>query len=136
MPTLKSRYVSGNIGHLVLTQMCNPLILRKLLPSFSKWGTARVKELSRRIWGLRVGLFTRLFKGNNGSESDVDPASACSAEDYEEFINYLRGKDRPFSKPGRTIKEEFRFWLADRTKRHGHASAYNASRQFAAAIQK
>jgi hypothetical protein len=84
-----------------------------------------------------VGLFTSLFKGNKTEDnSEMDPASACSGEDYEEFINYLRGKDRAFSKPGRSVKEEFKFWLADRTKRQAHATHYNASRQFAAAVQK
>jgi len=82
-----------------------------------------------------VGIFTWLFTGKKAdADGDVDPASAGTAEDYEEFINYLRGKDRPFNKPGRTIKEEFKFWLADRNKRQ--AAAYNAPRQFAAMAQK
>jgi hypothetical protein len=82
-----------------------------------------------------VGFFSWLFTGKKADTSDVaDPASAGSAEDYEEFISYLRGKDRPFNKPGRTIKEEFKFWLADRNKKQ--AGVYNTPRNFVAMVQK
>jgi hypothetical protein len=84
----------------------------------------------------KVGLFSGLFKGKKADDADEDPLSVCSAQDYELFINYLRGKDRPFSKPGRTIKEEFKFWLADYTKKQAHATSYNANREFATAMRK
>lgn len=84
-----------------------------------------------------MGFFTRLLTGKKSDQTDeLDPASGGSSDDYEEFIGYLRGKDRAFSKPGRTIKEEFKFWLADRNKKQAHASTYNAARHFAAATQK
>jgi hypothetical protein len=83
-----------------------------------------------------VGIFTSLFKGNKSAESDDRAETAAgSAEDYEEFINYLRGKDRPFSKPGRSVKEEFKFWQADRVKKQGAAYSSPAG-QFAAYLQK
>jgi hypothetical protein len=83
-----------------------------------------------------MGILTWLFKSKNSDEMDSDPSSTCSAEDYELFIDYLRGKDRAFSQPGRSIKEEFKFWLADHTKKQAHAANYHASRHFASAIQK
>jgi len=83
-----------------------------------------------------MGFLTWLLKGKTADEMDVDPTSTCSAEEYEEFINYLRGKDRAFSQPGRTIKEEFKLWLQDRAKKRSQAANYHASRHFAAATQK
>ena len=83
-----------------------------------------------------MGIFTSLFKGKKSDEMAEDPTSTCSAEEYEEFITYLRGKDRAFSKPGRTIKEEFKFWMQDRAKKQHQQARYNASRHFAAATQK
>ncbi|MGB6743123.1 MAG: hypothetical protein WBE38_05640 [Terracidiphilus sp.] len=92
---------------------------------------------NRGVGCMKAGIFTWLF-GSSGFKSrqeDVaDPSSAGTAEDYEEFIGYLRGKDRAFSKPGRTIKEEFKFWLADRNKKQ--AASYNSPRPFAAVAQK
>lgn len=71
-----------------------------------------------------------IFGKNTSEAEEQDPASMCSAEDYELFINYLRsGAHRKFSQPGRSIKEEFRYWLADHTKRQG---SYNTGREFAA----
>jgi len=83
-----------------------------------------------------MGFLTSLFKSSKSEEMAEDPTSTCSAEEYEEFINYLRGKDRAFSQPGRTIKEEFKFWLQDRAKKRSQAANYHASRHFAAATQK
>ncbi len=84
-----------------------------------------------------VGFFRWLFTGKNADVNGIeDPSSACTAEDYEEFINYLRGRDRAFSKPGRSIKEEFKFWLADRNKKQAQTAAYSSARAFAAATQK
>jgi hypothetical protein len=84
-----------------------------------------------------MGIFTWLFTSNKADEmSGEDPTSTCSGEEYEEFINYLRGKDRAFSQPGRTIKEEFKFWLKDRAKKQADETRYNAARHYAAATQK
>jgi hypothetical protein len=81
-----------------------------------------------------VGIFTWLFTGKKSDESDAAETAAGSAEDYEEFINYLRGKERAFSKPGRSVKEEFKFWQADRVKKQ--ASGYSSAGQYAAYMQK
>jgi hypothetical protein len=71
-----------------------------------------------------MGILTRLLTGKKSDESDREETAAGSAEDYEEFINYLRGRERTFSKPGRSIKEEFKFWQADRAKKQ--ASGYTS----------
>jgi len=78
-----------------------------------------------------MGFLNWIMYGKKANqEEDVDPASICSAEDYELFINYLRGgAHRKFSQPGRTIKEEFRLWLADHTR---HQASYHSGREFAA----
>ncbi len=99
-------------------------------------GTNRALRELAENWGLEyMGILTWILKGKS-AEEDIDPTSTCSAEEYEEFINYLRGKDRAFSKPGRTIKEEFKFWMLDRAKKQHQDARYNASRHFAAATQK
>ena len=71
-----------------------------------------------------MGILTRLLTGKKSDEYDNAETAAGSAEDYEEFINYLRGRDRAFSKPGRSVKEEFKFWQADRVKKQ--ASGYTS----------
>jgi hypothetical protein len=46
----------------------------------------------------------------------TDAASNSTAEDYEEFIHYMRGSNRSFSRPGFTVRDEFNSWLAHRAK--------------------
>jgi hypothetical protein len=63
-----------------------------------------------------------LFSGKgkrSKSGDDVEMASGCSAEEYEEFIHYLRQNERTFSRPGASVKEEFNTWLAYRSKHQG-----------------
>jgi hypothetical protein len=77
-----------------------------------------------------MGFLNWIMNGKKSAEEEVDPASICSAQDYELFINYLRsGADRKFSQPGRSIKQEFSLWLADHTK---NQATYNAGSEFAA----
>jgi hypothetical protein len=45
-----------------------------------------------------------------------DAASNSTAEEYEEFIHYMRGSNRTFAKPGHSIRDEFNSWLAYRAK--------------------
>lgn len=80
-----------------------------------------------RFFTPSIALFeaTWLFAGKGkrqaaAAASEAGPVADCNAEDYEEFIQYLRQNERPFSKPGRSVGEEFKFWLAYRTK-HQHA---------------
>ncbi|HZP04809.1 MAG TPA: hypothetical protein VFB43_07915 [Terracidiphilus sp.] len=91
---------------------------------------AEAREHIPYFWVVRfftpsIALFeaTWLFSGK-GKRAQVafeaGPATAGSAEDYDEFIQYLRQSDRQFSKPGRSVKEEFKYWLDYRAK---HRSA-------------
>lgn len=50
----------------------------------------------------------------------IDSASA-TAEDHQEFVVYLRTGHRPFKKPGWTVDDEFRAWLADRARKRAAA---------------
>jgi hypothetical protein len=60
---------------------------------------------------------TALFRSKSGRASeDSDEVSRSTAEDYEEFILYMRGNDRPFAKAGYTIRDEFNCWLAHRSR--------------------
>jgi hypothetical protein len=47
---------------------------------------------------------------------EQDAASNSTAEDYEEFILYMRSGHRPFAKAGRSVRDEFNSWLAHRAK--------------------
>lgn len=40
----------------------------------------------------------------------------ATAQDHQDFVVYLRQKNRPFKKPGMTVDEEFQAWLADRAR--------------------
>ncbi|HEY1766637.1 MAG TPA: hypothetical protein VGG26_03245 [Terracidiphilus sp.] len=78
-----------------------------------------------RFFTPSIALFeaTWLFAGKGRKQQaaiEAGPASAGNPEDYEDFIQYLRQNERPFSKPGRSVNEEFTFWLAHRA-RHPHA---------------
>lgn len=46
-----------------------------------------------------------------------EPIFAGSAEDYQDFLEYLGQKQRRFSRTGRTVRQEQAFWLADRVRR-------------------
>jgi hypothetical protein len=64
--------------------------------------------------------------GGKGKKAQVavdtaDPMGG-TAQDYEDFIHYLRQNERPFSKPGRSVKEEYKFWLAYRSKQGAMSS--------------
>ncbi len=58
-----------------------------------------------------------LFRGKKvQSVERGDAASNSTAEDYEEFIHYMRSGNRPFAKAGHTVRDEFNSWLAHRAK--------------------
>lgn len=42
----------------------------------------------------------------------------ATAEEYREFIQYLRQKDRRFRKPGSSVHDEFVSWLAHNGRKH------------------
>ncbi len=86
------------------------------------------------FWVIRfftpsIALFeaTWLFGGKGKKKSDYDRAEAGptggNAEDYEDFVLYLRQGNRQFSKPGRSVKEEFKHWLDYRAKHPGERPA-------------
>jgi hypothetical protein len=56
-------------------------------------------------------------KGKRGqAANDMDAPTGGTAEDYEDFILYMRQSERPFAKPGHSVKEEFKSWLDYRSK--------------------
>lgn len=60
-----------------------------------------------------------LFSGKGKKKhaaAEPDGPIGGTAEDYEDFILYLRQNERQFSKPGRSVKEEYKSWLAYRSK--------------------
>ncbi|HUA93198.1 MAG TPA: hypothetical protein VL991_11545 [Terracidiphilus sp.] len=60
-------------------------------------------------------LFAGKGKKVKAAVDTSDPMDG-TGQDYEDFILYLRQNERPFSKPGRSVKEEYKFWLAYRAK--------------------
>jgi len=73
-----------------------------------------------------------LFSGQGSKSITVDesrpvePAFA-TAVDHEEFRLYLRSGNRRFRKPGATVDEEFKAWLADRAKKRATAPRLGGS---------
>lgn len=60
---------------------------------------------------------TVMFSGKKArAAAGPDAASNSTAEEYEEFIHYMRGTNRPFSRPGYSVRDEFNSWLAHRAK--------------------
>jgi hypothetical protein len=60
---------------------------------------------------------TVIFRGKGGKLGEgQDAASNSTAEDYEDFIHYMRGNNRVFQKPGFSVRDEFNCWLAHRSK--------------------
>jgi hypothetical protein len=77
-----------------------------------------------RFFTPNIALFETswLFSGKGKKHEaalESGPASGGSPDDYEEFIQYLRQNERPFSQPGRSVNEEFKLWLAHRAKHQG-----------------
>ena len=68
-----------------------------------------------------------LFSGRPKTETvkaivpDVLPEATL--DDHEAFREHLAQQDRPFRKPGRSLNEEFEFWLADRARKRAQALA-------------
>jgi len=81
-----------------------------------------------------------LFGGERGNATTQTTASPVAAEpatfeDHEAFREHLKQGDRPFRKPGRTVDEEFNFWLADRARKKAEAAAMGSSRAGSSAMQ-
>jgi len=56
----------------------------------------------------------------------------ATAEDHEAFRMHLAQSERPFRKPGRSIDEEFKHWLADRHQKKAASMAEAAPANAAA----
>jgi|HubBroStandDraft_5_1064220.scaffolds.fasta_scaffold428072_1 hypothetical protein len=67
---------------------------------------------------LALVEWNALFSKKNAKAAQTaDAASDSTAEEYEEFIDYMRGNNRTFSRPGYSIRDEFNSWLAARGRR-------------------
>ena len=55
-------------------------------------------------------------------ERPITPAEATS-QDHQDFVVYLKQKNRPYKKPGMTIDDEFKAWLAGRARNRAPAAA-------------
>lgn len=112
------------VGQTILTHLAFLLVviglpyMRAQIPFFSLIGLL--------IPGLAPFETMWLFSGQAQTArkaeelKPVDTASATS-EDHREFVAYLRNGHRPFRKPGGTVDDEFRAWLADRAKKKAAA---------------
>lgn len=65
-----------------------------------------------------------VFEGNKHSapKQESTPAVIGTHEEYTEFLGYLKQSNRRFQLAGRTVHEEFGFWLKDRNKKIGDTS--------------
>lgn len=59
-----------------------------------------------------------LFEGARKAQraEEEPPLPAAPMEEYNEFLEYLRQKERKFLQPGRSIRKEFLAWQAHRKK--------------------
>jgi hypothetical protein len=51
----------------------------------------------------------------------------ASQADYDEFLIYLKQRGRKFAMPGRTMHEEYGYWLADRVKTKALSQGQNSA---------
>ena len=65
-----------------------------------------------------------VLEGYKNREATPESASmpAGTHEEYSEFLNYLKQSNRKFQRAGRSVHEEFSFWLKDRNKRLGETT--------------
>ena len=72
------------------------------------------------IAGLAIFERGWLFTGNTvqyrSEESPATPIVADSAEDYQEWLNYLAKQSPASRKPGSSLKEEYARWLLARAQ--------------------
>ena len=112
------------VGQTILTHLAFLVVvvglpyIRAQIPFFSL--------ISWLIPGLATFETTWLFSGQGQSVNTAEepkPVDAASAtgEDHQEFVAYLRSGHRPFRKPGGTVDDEFKAWLADRAKKRAAA---------------
>jgi hypothetical protein len=59
--------------------------------------------------------------------NDSHNMAEATLEEHEAFREYLGQGQRAFRKPGRTMDDEFNFWLADRNKNKAKAEALAAA---------
>ena len=88
------------------------------------------------IPNLALAEATMLFSGKGPKKVEAptsfhipDAASNSTAEDYEEFIVYMRQSHRPFARAGQSVRDEFNSWLAHRAR---HAQVISAGQRPAA----
>lgn len=114
------------IGQTILTHLAVLVVvvgipyIRAQIPFFS--------FVSLLIPGLAPFETNWLFSGQGQSvkateESKPFDTASATSEDHREFVVYLKAGHRSFRKPGGTVDDEFRAWLADRAKKNGAAEA-------------
>ena len=83
------------------------------------------------VYAVRGGLYLREKKLvseyatdapalSREAYTDLEPAPPVpqgTQDENNEFLLYLRQKDRRYQRPGRTVQEEFSVWRADRAKK-------------------
>jgi hypothetical protein len=70
------------------------------------------------------------MEGEIAGQAQV-PMPEGTADDYSEFLAYLAQEKRPFSKPGRSVREEHVLWMADRVRKEAAAAAASARQRSA-----
>lgn len=68
-------------------------------------------------------LFSGRAKTESAKATVADALPEATLDDHEAFREHLAQPDRPFRKLGRSLNEEFEFWLADRTRKKARALA-------------
>jgi len=91
------------------------LFIPALAPFEVEWLFSKDKKMDTpEPAGKGSGKIT-MKKGEAFSIDDL--INRASAGGHEIFLAYLRQPSRTFSKPGRSVREEYGHWLADRKKR-------------------
>jgi len=72
---------------------------------------------------LEVELIFGKRKKKHGIETAPGLPYAANQDDYSEFLHYLKQPGRQFAEVGRSLQEEYGFWLAERNKMRAASQA-------------
>jgi hypothetical protein len=103
------------------------LFIPALAPFEVKWLFSGEKVPEKPVAEIAKTIQADPKKKKGETISIEDLINAASAEDHEHFLAYLRQPRRAFSSPGRSVREEYGYWLADRARRRAAQAAMTAS---------
>ncbi|MFZ0305327.1 MAG: hypothetical protein WAL75_21740 [Terracidiphilus sp.] len=103
------------------------LFVPALAPFEVKWLFSEDKAARKPTTGSVTAIRADPKSKKSETLSVDDLINAATADEHELFLAYMRQPRRVFSQPGRSVREEYGYWLADRSRRRAAAAAASAA---------